>query len=320
MAKGSALTVYGHSYTPVPGFYVSAGGEWSTRLANKLGMTRTSYGASGARMIEMAARAIGTTVPGIGAGGAYPAGAAGAVVIECEMNDALFGPATTAGRAGFTHALRSLIATVTAAQRIEASTGTPTSTWGTFSDGIFSNGSVRTTDNVDAPLTFTGVSAPGGKVHVLTTAHAAGSDTGTINAVIPVTVPTTGTHTIAISKAAGDSRFIYIDALLVPGATPPPVLVCKDPPVGNLTSAPNQAAWAANSPALHTIIDSVTAEFPTAKVVDLGPGWDVSTMVADADTASQFHPGDVGMPHIANKLEQPLIGSLVSRLATKMWT
>jgi lysophospholipase L1-like esterase len=345
--RGTALTVYGHSYTPVPGFYVSANGEWSTRLATKLGMTRTSYGASGARMVEMAARAIGNAVPGIAGNGSYPAGKQGIIVLECEMNDALFGPATAEGRNGFTNALRSFLAAVTAEQRIEASEAIASGTWNTFNDGIFSNGSVRWTDQPNQPLTFENVTAPGGKVYILTTAHAAGQEAGTIkvsvdgvdqgisyngigqmatftglsggawalhsNSVITVNVPAGGVHTVAVSRAVGDSWFpIYVDALCIPSATPPPVLVCLDPPVGSLTSPENQANWAANSPALHAIIRNVAAEFPSAVVVDLGVGWDATIHAAATDT-NKFHPGDAGMQHIADTLESPLLGAALTR-------
>jgi len=353
LISGNPLTVYGHSYTIVPGAYVSTNGEWSTRLTNMLGVVRKSHGASGARMIEIAAMAIGNAVPGAIGNRSYTAGQPGIIAVEGVMNDALSGPATAAGRKGFENALRAFLATTTAAQRIESTAAATTGTWSTFTNGICSGGTSRYTAVNGNTLTFENVNAPGGKAYILTFCNQQdASKTGSItvavdgvdqgitytgegqmeqfaslvsgsgwpayaHAVIPVNVPATGTHSIKVTKT-GAAYSVYVDALLVPGAVPPPVLVFKDPPVGELTTQARQDAWAANSPLLHGIVDSVAAEFPTATVVDLGRGWVPATMASTED-AAKFHPNDIGMQHIADTAKWPLIDAILQRLRNKMW-
>lgn len=341
--SGSPLTVYGHSYTPVPGYYVPPNtGEWSSKIAQWTGMVRTSYGVSSTRMIENVSAAIGTQMPGATGNRSLPAGTKGVVVIESQMNDALMGPNTTAGRAGFKHAVRAFLAIATASQRIEATTATATGPFaGTFTTTRASNGSVRFAQGLttDAPyLEFTGVSSPTGKVHILTLANAASSPTGTLNvavngvdqgiayvgqgqmesftsvvtgggtydyspAIITVTVPTTGTFTIRVTRAAGGaSATAYVDALLIPSTNPPIVLVCKDPAIGPYASQANQDAWVANSAALGNLMGEAVNEFPSARLVDLAPGWDPATMVALTTDGAKFHPNETGMEHIAGKV------------------
>lgn len=360
LVKPNKLLVYGHSYTPVPGFYVTPNtGEWSSQLAAKLGIERVSHGVSATRMIETAVAAIGTQLPGAAGDRSLPAGTRGVVVIQSQMNDALFGPHTAAGRSGFKHALRAFLAVATASQRIDASGGVSAGGFaGTLNTTRASGGSLRYSQgvNTDAPyLEFTGISSPTGKVHILTIANRTNTATGTMTiqvdgvdqgisyvgqgqmeefrstlgggttydyspAVVTVAVPTTGTHTVRVTRQPGATTSpVYVDALLIPSANPPVVLVCVDPPIGPYATQVNQDSWEANSGPLSALMAEVVAEFPAARLVDLGPGWDPATMVAlTADTA-KFHPNDKGMQHIADRVERPLVSGLLERLAAKMW-
>lgn len=350
------IVVRGHSYTIVPGAYVQPGQEWSSVLAAKLGTKRTSYGRSGARMIECAAMAIAPSVNGISGNNTHQPGTKALTIIQCEMNDALSGPATAQGRLGFEHALRALLATVTAAKRIESSdpSVTTTGTWNTFtSNPIGSGGSTRYTAVNGNTLTFNDIEAPAGKAYILTFVHEQaeanigsltvevdGVDQGITwngggkmqqfsslvtstgwptysHAVIPVNIPKTGSHTVKITKG-GAVASAYVDALLIPGAVPPPVLVAKDPPVGAFTTQVRQKAWAANSPYLHAIIDSVTSEFSSARVVDLGPGWDYTTMASTVDNA-KFHPNATGMKYIADTLTMPAVHRNLAHASAGAW-
>lgn len=350
------IVVRGHSYTIVPGAYVQPGQEWSSVLAAKLGTTRNSYGRSGARMIECAAMAIAPSVPGISGTNTHQPGTKALTIIECETNDALSGPATAQGRLGFEHALRALLATVTASKRIEsnASSVTTTGTWNNFtSNPIGSGGSTRYTAVNGNTLTFNDVEAPAGKAYILTFVHEQaeanigsltvevdGVDQGITwngggkmqqftslvtstgwptysHAVIPVNIPKTGAHTVKITKG-GAASSAYVDALLIPGSVPPPVLVLKDPPVGGFTTQARQDAWAENSPYLHSIIDTVTSEFASARVVDLGPGWDYTTM-ASTDDSAKFHPNATGMRYIADSLTVPAVHRNLAHASAGAW-
>jgi hypothetical protein len=111
---------------------------------------------------------------------------------------------------------------------------------------------------------------------------------------------------------------IYIDALLIPGVNQTPVVVCMDPPVGNLAAPATQAAWAANSPALHNLVIDVAAEFPSAVVAELGPDWDIATMVSTEDPA-HFHPDALGMLHIASKVVKAVSKAVVRWVGKRMW-
>lgn len=356
LTMGAKLVVYGHSYTPVPGYYINPGHEWSTLIANQYMMSRNSKGVSGSRMIEVASMAIGNNVPAANGDRSYEPGEADVVVVEAEMNDAIFGPATTAGFQGYEHALRAFIATVSAAERREAETAARTGTWNTFSDGRCSGGSLLYANTYSAVLTFNNVSAPSGKVYLLTLANqAVKSPTGVIGiavdgvnqnldyvgsgqmegewdsktsvlykwptyspAVIAIDIPPTGTHTIQVVKMDNSNLPIYVDALLIPGKTPVPVLVCQDPPIGPYAVKDLRDSWAANSPTLHQIIANVVAEFPNAAVVDLGPGWDPDTMIGVGD-ANHFHPGDIGMDHIASLVGPEVADRLIKQAAKRIW-
>lgn len=354
--QGAQLAVYGHSYTPVPGYYVPGyTGEWSSKIATWTGMNRTSYGVSSTRMIENVTAAIGTQMPGATGNRSYPAGSRGVVVLQSQMNDALMGPHSAAGRAGFKHALRAFLATVTAARRIEATTATAGGAFnGNLNTVRASSGSVRFAQGLvtDAPyLEFSGVSSPTGKIYILTLANDASSPTGTITvqvngvdqgisytgqgqmesftsvvtgggtydyspAVIAVTVPASGEHTIRITRAAGgSSATAYVDALLIPSVNPPIVLVCKDPAIGTFTSKPNQDAWVANSSPLATLMHEATNEFPSARIVDLAPGWDPATMAALTTDGAKFHPNETGMEHIAEKVMEGIRQEIAKRIS-----
>ena len=355
--SGATLTVYGHSYAVVPGAYTSPGGDWPTKLVSALNLKGVYRAQSGARMADMAFAAIGNNFVGPGGDRHYPAGKNGGVVIECETNDALFGSGSAAYLRGFTHALRALLATVTAGQRIESTAAVTTGPWSTFTYGVASAGSALYCSADGNTLTWNNVTAPAGVAYVLTYANDnavsktgslavavngttqvasyVGQDQmeayttlmdGTLNfsyspAVIKITLPSEGAHTVTIttSGTGGDpSKQCWVDALLIPPAVSIPVVVCKDPPPGPAATTAVQTAWATNSPSLHTIISSVAAEFPSAKVVDLANGWNPATMVASTD-GGHFHPGDAGMDQIVTNLKEPVRTALVSHVTKKFW-
>jgi hypothetical protein len=341
--EGVQLRVYGHSFTPLPGFYCTKfGGEWASRLAIRLGVVQKNFGQSSTRMIEMAAAAIGNAFPGGGGDRSIPAAFTGIIALQCELNDLIqpADPSVVGLRNGFQNALRSFLAAATANARVEDSVGRISGTWSTLADGRLSGGACRYTTQPGAYVEFD-IYASTASVYVATVANdAATSPTGTFQvsvdgvaqgspyvgagqmlafasaagggtytfspSVVKVDVPNVGWHTIRITKSDASTLPIYIDGVFVPSLNPPIVLVCKDP---SPTSPPAQAnlpvVFSKNAPTYNAIIDSVVAEFPSAHVVDLAPGWNGVTMAGFTDP-SRLHPNDVGMAFIADQVEASL--------------
>lgn len=351
--SGATLTIYGHSYTPAPGFYCTPGKEWPTVLAGRFGMNQVNWGESGARMIETAVAAIGTKFPGSTntANRSYVAGTPGVVVIESEQNDVILGPFTAAAQSGFTHALRALIATVCAGQRIESSTATAVGTWTTFASPQASNGDMRYSSTASASMEFLNVSAPTGKVYVLTIANSGATDAGVFDvlvdgvsqgiayagssqsaaftsgaagstaytfgpAVVSVNVPKSGTHSVKVVKTDATAQPIWVDALLVPSLTPPEVVICLDPPINYPPALQSVASnWSTYSPVYNPLVKSVVAEFGrNVSWVDLAPGWNSNTMAATND-ANHFHPNDAGMALIESNVRPAVTAGVLKMVA-----
>lgn len=342
---GVPLTVYGHSFTPIPGFYCTPnGGEWQARVARRLGMTLgVQGGLSGAKMSDVAKRAIGTART-------VPAGLSGVIALEAVINNLLFEShvADTLAQRGFTHAARAFIAAATASARVEASAASGVfGGWNVLTGADFSGGSIEYCGGPLGYKEWSGISSPAGYVWLLTVANDAsptgilrvqvdGVDVGVdyagqnqmmphwsipagatvthVPAVLKVPVPPTGTHKIKAIKAdgvAGPAGYVYVDALLIPNPTPPLVLLAKDPAITSAALADCGLSytdtWAAYAPAYHAILDALAAEFPTAQTVDLGVGWDQASMAGARDTGFHFHPGDRGMDFLAGRVTDRLL-------------
>lgn len=359
LLAGARLTVHGHSYTPVPGYYVPANtGEWSSKIAQWTGMTRVSHGVSGSRMIENVVAAVGGTFGSLAGDRGIKLGARGVLVLQSQMNDALYGPDTEAGRLGFKHAVRAYLAMATSGKRIAADQAVSS---GPEFDHYFTttrsmNGRFRFSRGLPEAtpwLEFRNVSSPTGKVHILTLANdgavsATGLMTVQVNgvdqgivykgqgqmqrftsnvdkevydfspAVITVSVPSTGTHTVRISRQPrtdGGSVWVYVDSLLIPSEDPPLVLVCKDPPIGTYASKAHQDNWTKNAGPLNELLNEAVSEFPNTRLVDLAPGWDPATMAALETDGAKFHPNETGMEHIANRVLAVIRAEAGRRLA-----
>jgi hypothetical protein len=261
------------------------------------------------------------------------------------VNDIYFeaNTAATDYQAGFKHSLRAFIAAAIATSRIEAQTAAQSGTWATLSDTSLSGGSLLDIQTQNAYLEWTGVSAPAGYIYVLTIVNdtTAASQTGTFAvsvdgvdqgiaftgkggmknytaggggsvtfspAVVKVTVPSTSTHTIRVTKTDASPTFVWVDALLPASATPPAVFVIKDPGTDSTATATVGGtlanAFTTYAPTYNAIIDSVVAEFPgIAYAVDLAPGWVPSAMQGATDTVNRFHPNDAGMAYIASTVQ-----------------
>jgi hypothetical protein len=314
--------VYTHSYgNPNPGV-VSSNALWWQRLNNRLGIVWTNKAKSGAQMRFIMGRAIGWEAPTVPI---WTPGTRGLVTIMGTINDVLAGAGTT-NQAGFSNPLSSMLHYLSAASSAPASSFTfPTGTW---QNGATGNTAPKFTTNAGAVAsgTFTGTS-----VTVLLVGWASGFVTGgsavvkvdgvtkaTINTNaaqpdvdaydythIPVAITglTNASHTVTITHGGTEGQYVGFEMILIPSATPPTILLCKDPII-----TPNATTWPNYSSANHAIynglIDTAASTFATATgltnvtVVDLNTGFVPGTMLG----ADGIHPNDRGMAQITNTL------------------
>jgi hypothetical protein len=349
--EGINLWSYGHSFAAVPGTWSSTfGSEYVRRLQQRYGFGQHENGVSGARMGDVATFLIGAkpiTTP------AY-----GLVLIEASANE-LYYDANTANanfQNGFKNSLRAMIAAAISNSRLESAVASVSGTWNTFADTTVSGGSFRQTTGNGNTLTWSSVSAPLGYVYLLTFVYDAGSTQGTLGVevdnidqsvsftglggmknytgvnsagvptaksflphVIKITVPSTGTHAIKIKKTDANTNAINVDALLIPTAVQPQVLVLKDPP-GTGSFATSNGLTVTNTyttyaPTYNSLIDSVVAEFNSnVKTLDLATGWDSS--MNSANDISGVHPNDKGMKFIADALSTWIETNIPNPLAS----
>jgi hypothetical protein len=160
---GADLWVYGHSYTADPGIRCTAGSEFFNVLAARYAMTDTTYGVSSSRLQQVFFDVLGATTGSVG-GSTWDASRTGAVVVDCEVNDAYnfngVGTAqslTAQGVSNYGDALRGILAVLSASSRVEQTAGTTSGVWSTNTDGRFSGGSnIETTAlnaYIDLPVT-----------------------------------------------------------------------------------------------------------------------------------------------------------------------
>jgi hypothetical protein len=112
-----------------------------------------------------------------------------------------------------------------------------------------------------------------------------------------------GTKTVEIIILTGASQPLYFTRYVTPSATPPSILLVKDPPLnvytgagGNYTAPQGLATLTAMNATLDTI--AAETEFGGTSYVrtcDPSVGWDPATMI-DADT---LHPNNAGHTQIA---------------------
>lgn len=238
-------------------------------------------------------------------------------------------PPTVAMLNGVANALRSMLAFASA-----GSVARVTAAWSAgnavASGADFYGGSLNYTGTTGATLTFTidGTKCLGGVCYLMIVSEqdatrtlsvtldggapvtfdktaqmaqfngAAGPTVDYTKAVIKLTgVPTSGNHTVVVTAGAGASN-ASVEAVLYPAATPPKVLVLKDPPL----RVSDEPLYVSAKPAVDARIDAVCAEFANAIPIDLGSGgwWD-----SDLHLGNDLnHPNDTGMQAIVNRVAQ----------------
>jgi hypothetical protein len=131
-------------------------------------------------------------------------------------------------------------------------------------------------------------------------------------AVVKLTGLPTGAQTITVQKTDGGAGYALADAIFTPAASPPPIVVIKDPlpnpdASAALFSSGQIATLTANRALLSTAVESVCAEFSNAIVVDpaLVPATDLSAV-------DGVHPNERGMAKMADAIESALTAWLVT--------
>jgi hypothetical protein len=204
-------------------------------------------------------------------------------------------------QAGVTGALRACLALFASASRVEVESGTLTGTWTTYTSGDQSAGNSRYTTTVGDNATFPAVTFPAsGRVHLLMHAIPIGGGVNPGAATIQVdgtTVKTItaqqlstrrvktganfllsapvafeinaspGSHTVKVIHSGTAGAQLVVDALIIPAASPPPVLVPWEfdaLPTGNWWNQTQIDLIKANREILEPLYEAVVAEFPNA--------------------------------------------------------
>lgn len=118
---------------------------------------------------------------------------------------------------------------------------------------------------------------------------------------------TSGNKTITIT--CDEARTTYVAGVMEPSANPPKVFVVLEAPRN--PAASNVSGWNTYAATYRQAIIDVVAEFPSAFTVDIAPGWQNPTFIGSKDTA-KAHPNDLGMIHIADKLESAIRANITA--------
>lgn len=271
-------------------------------------------------------------------------GSRGIVLLENYMNE--MGRTDGSGadpkfRDQWKRAIRGLLALFSAGQIITAGSGTRTGAWtkhnSTNNAEGWAGADCYFANTVGAEISF---SVTGDEVWVIAAASAASQTLGSFQARVGATVlqtisanginaeyesvvvtRNTGRYPCAfkitgLNAAAGTSGTktitfrvttaanVFINGVMIPSTTPPQIFVGKEP--SKPPASPGYATYIANRPYYDAEIESLTAEFPNAHLVDLDADWNYNTMVSSLDTVAKHHPNDLGMMHIASRFTEAI--------------
>lgn len=312
------LWVTGHSWFG-NNANATPGARFFERVQKRLGMgTITNKGVSGRTAADMA----NLTLAGANA---WTLRSKALVMMCCTINDVTIFDGSAAARRHYSHAWRSMLATITANGVAAANTATfvYSANWATeavtgtsgSAQGATANstGGTRWTTSTTGSyfeFTFTGTD-----VDVFLVARAAGAglatftEGGTARGALDLTATmgqdtpavhkirglSAGTHTIRGTLTSGAS--LTVDSYRIPSAAPVPILVLGEPQV--IPAAGDQSTYLADVELLKTDLAAVVAEYPSAKYLDLNQtGWSTGTMLV----SDGKHPQDWGSAWIADKV------------------
>lgn len=321
------IYAYGDSYIASDGSG-TAGNKYVERIRSYFRMgALTNHGAGGIEMSAVARRINGNTAT------KWVPGTKGLVVISSGNQLHYTGFTSAPAIAALTNALRSALAGVSCASKVDSVAMTKVGTWSLTSNSAYNAGSIAwsTTDGDYAEASVT-VNATGKVDVVLMASDAAwafsGSafeirvdgilvHTGTMESqnvktvateagdgapmVVTLSGLTPGARMIRITKIASTgTKYLYVDAFMVRSLTPPPVLLFTMPRYNWASMLATWPAYAytmtdAELYAANAMFRSVAAEFPNVYVAETEPGFEHATMVP----VDNLHLGDKGQAHFA---------------------
>lgn len=330
--EGMSLFCYGHSYLS-ENYENTSPANYINRLwARVRAHTLTTNAVTGSDVGSAAFRANGNGPY------KYTPGTKGFVMVDALfVQMAWTGFTSQQAKNAFASSIRSLMAALSAASKVESSAMTLHGTWSTDTTGttFWSGGSAAYTTTVgDYAEAVVTVNATG-KVDVWTLGtdptfpFPAGNFSISVDGVVvyngngqsmwqdtpatenqgygPMAVTiaglTPGNHTIRITKGAGAS-YLYVDCFLVRSVAPPPIAFAKHLPYvyTNYSGIYGRLITETERMNLNVLVDQIAAEFPNVITVDASPGWDPVGMVGP----SGIHPNDKGMSYLADYYEQVL--------------
>lgn len=307
---------FGHSWLAT-NTNATPNARWHERVASRLRMGPiTNKGLSGRTIGDIATAALTAT------NGWTPRTKAliGAV---CTINDATLFNGSAAERAGYKHAWRAFLATLTANGVVAANTASFAYSAGWTAEVVATSTTQAASTNATGgtrfktstvgsyfEFTFTGTQAD---VFLVARAAGAGLITftegattlGTLDltaataqdtpAVFKLRGLSSATHTIRGTLTSGAS--LTVDSYRIPLITPPPILVLGEPPV--IPAGGDMAGYVAEVEFLKSYLAAIVAEYPSALYLNLttAGGWDAATMLS----SDGKHPNDKGVSWIADK-------------------
>jgi len=318
-----SLFAYGHSYVEGAGASDSAH-NFVALLGARRGALTDNNGKSGAVMGQVVAIASNTAEK------TWTPGSHGLVVLDAVLNSVINVPssADATEKVDFPNSLRTLLRLFRShrwAPETDAS-AVKTSKWTTVPVPIAGNGSAIKTIVPGEKVTITtsaseislmligfkpslGAGSPF-SVTVNGVPRGSGTTVGQTTDETPFHDVSyrvgglTGTSTIVLTKGAGAGE-LYFDGYLDRSATPPAVVVVKDPtptPAGLAINGLDVNRTAGNLAIFNGMVDSVVAEPEFAgavKVANPGAIWNTATMYA----SDHVHPNDLGHSVIADTIQ-----------------
>jgi hypothetical protein len=306
--EGQPLWVTGHSW--VAGLTDAV--QWWERVSKRIAApTTTTAGYSGRTIGDVALAALSGT-------GSWTPRTASLVMAVCTINDITIFQGTTASRAGYKHAWRSLLSLVTSNYVTAADTAqiVYSSGWTkqTIGRSIGAGSSTNATGSAQFKTTTTGsyleFAATGPSVDVvlmarttgagLATATVAGTTVGTLDltaataqdtpAVMKLRNLGAGTRTIRVTHTSGAS--LTLDSIRIPATTPTEGVIVGEPPI----TSTNYPAYLTDLASFKADLAAIVAEYPTFVWLDLAQrsGFTASTHLYDGK-----HPSDPGADWIA---------------------
>lgn len=257
VGEGSALWVYGHSYTADPGLMCTVGGEFFHRIKNRWGAASvTSYGVTQSRLIDNVQDILGHCVVLPRAGSTWDGTRRGVVVLDSLFNDAQnMGPNTTPTLLSegqvetYRHCLRTALA---ALRSTPVDTGPTSGSWATYSYAGCVGGADKATTQQGASIS-TDITVPegAGTVWVLDYTYVTSASEPTPHATVRIDVD--GAQAATVTSADFPTTCVYSTRGNYPSAR------STIPQVTKLTGL---------TPGVHTVTQTKTDAGPDAVFSD----------------------------------------------------